>query len=133
MTDLYPQDAAARIKQLERDVAELKALLQARPPLTQASQGWRMSNMAVPSVASGTCHIGCNGGEFFSVNSSGVVKRMFAQAAKIDNQDSFTSGDIAGTPTASQYNALRADAVATRQYGFDLTTRLRTAGFISLT
>lgn len=132
MPDVYPADAAARIRQLERDVADLKALLQARPALTQASQGWRMSDMSVPSVSSGTCHVGCNGGEFFSVNSAGTVKRMFSQAAAITNQVDFLSGQIGGAPTQTQYNNLQTDAVRTRAYAFDLTTILRNAGIIAV-
>jgi hypothetical protein len=128
--DVYPSDATARIRQLEKDVAELKALLQARPGQTQASKGWLLTDMSIPTVSAGTVHIGSNGGDFFAATTSGT-KRMFLQAATITNQVPFTSGDIGGAPTAAQYNALRADAVATRAYGFDLTTRLRNAGIIA--
>ncbi|MFG1963076.1 hypothetical protein [Nonomuraea sp. NPDC049028] len=131
MPDVYPADLGTRIRTLEREVAELKALLQARQPMTAASKGWLLTDMSIPSVESGTCHLGCNDGDVFSVNASGQVKRMFLQAAVIANQADFTSGDIAGTPTPAQYNALRADAVATRQYAFDLTTILRSAGHIA--
>ncbi|MFC4006655.1 hypothetical protein ACFOY2_05445 [Nonomuraea purpurea] len=131
MPDLYPNDLTVRIRQLERDVEELKALLRARQPTTAASQGWLLSNMSIPSVSAGTCHIGCTGGDVFSVNAAGKIKRMFEQAPAIDNQANFISGDIGGTPNATQYNNLRADAVATRAYVFSVVTLLRGAGFIN--
>ncbi|MEU7861211.1 hypothetical protein [Nonomuraea sp. NPDC049141] len=130
MPDVYQGSLVSELRDLRRRVEELEALLKARPALTAASQGWLLTNMSIPSVAAGTVHIGANGGDFFAQTTSGT-KRMFLQAAAIANQANFISGDIAGTPTATQYNNLRADAVATRQYGFDLTTRLRTAGVIA--
>lgn len=132
MPDLYTANLVTKVDELLRRVEQLEALLRVRPPLTAASQGWLLSNMSIPSVDSGTCHLGCNGGDVFSVNASGQVKRMYLQAAVIANQGNFTSSDIGGTPTAAQYNALRADAVATRAYGFSLTTILRNAGYIAV-
>lgn len=130
MPDVYPGDLLAEIRDLRKRVEDLEALLKARTPITSASKGWLLTDMSIPTVSAGTVHIGSNGGDFFAATTSGT-KRMFLQAATIANQANFISGDIAGTPTATQYNNLRADAVATRAYGFDLTTRLRTAGVIA--
>ena len=129
--DVYPGDAAARIRQLEKDVAELKALLQARPGQTQASKGWLLSDMSIPTVSAGTVHIGSNGGDFFAATTAGT-KRMFLQAAAIANQANMLAGASApGSYSASYFTDLREDVRATRQYAFDLTSNLRTAGHIA--
>jgi hypothetical protein len=129
--DVYPSDAAARIRQLEKDVAELKALLQARPGQTQASKGWLLTDMSIPTVSAGTVHIGSNGGDFFAVTTAGT-KRMFLQAATIANQANMLAGVSApGTYSPSYLTDLREDVRATRQYAFDLTSRFRTAGTIA--
>ena len=131
MPDVYPSDAAARIRQLEKDVAELKALLQARPGQTQASKGWLLTDMSIPTVSSGTCHIGCNNSDFFAQTTAGT-KRMFLQAATIANQANMLAGASApGSYSPSYFTDLREDVRATRQYAFDLTTILRTAGHIA--
>jgi hypothetical protein len=127
--DKFPGDLTDEVARLRAEINELKALLKSRPALTQASQGWRMANMTIPAVGAGEIHVGANGDDFYAATSSGV-KRILSPAAPIANQANFTSSDISSTPTAAQYNALRADAVATRQYAFDLTTRLRNAGHI---
>lgn len=129
--DVYPSDATARIRQLEKDVAELKALLQARPGQTQASKGWLLADMSIPTVSAGTVHIGSNGGDFFAATTSGT-KRMFLQAATIANQANMLAGASApGTYSASYLTDLREDVRATRQFAFDLTSRFRTAGTIA--
>jgi hypothetical protein len=125
--DVYPSDAAARIRQLEKDVAELKALLQARPGQTQASKGWLLTDMSIPTVSAGTCHIGCNNSDFFAQTAAGT-KRMFLQAAAVANQANFLSGQIAGAPTMTQYNNLQTDAVLTRAKIFEMQTSLRNSG-----
>jgi len=126
--NVFPDNLPDRIRQLERDVDELKALLRQRQPLTTASQGWVLSEMSIPSVESDTVRIGCNNADFFARTSSGVTKRMFAQAAAIANQDNFISDNVGGTPNATQYNNLRADAVATRAYVFEVVSRFRASG-----
>lgn len=133
MPDLYPGDLMTRLDQLERTVAELQALLGARQPLTAASQGWLMSNMSVPSVSAGTCHIGCNSGDVFSVNASGQVKRMFLQAAATATQDPLQTDVTApGSYSAAWGQRVRDDLVATRATGFAIQSVLRTAGIMAV-
>lgn len=72
MPDVYPGDPWARIRQLEKDVEELRAMLQNRQPLTTASRGWRMANMAVPSVSAGEIHVGSNNDDLFVQTASGT-------------------------------------------------------------
>lgn len=131
MPDVYPADLSTRIRTLEREVAELKALLQARQPMTAASKGWLLTDMSIPSVEAGTCHIGCNNNDFFAQTTAGT-KRMFLQAASIANQANMLAGASApGSYSPSYFTDLREDVRATRQYAFDLTSILRTAGHIA--
>lgn len=109
--DKFSGDITDEVARLRAEVNELKAIIRARPALTAASQGWLMTNMSIPSVSSGTCHIGCNAGEAFSVNSAGVVKRMHAQGSAATYPTSFTSpATVVTGPTPQNYNDLRADA-----------------------
>ncbi|MER7361953.1 hypothetical protein [Nonomuraea wenchangensis] len=110
---MYPGDPWERIRQLERDVEELKALLSARQPLTAASQGWRMADMGIPSVSAGQVQIGSNGGDFYVATASGVkrIPDLSLPGVTPDYPTSFTSpATIGSAPTAANYNALRADA-----------------------
>jgi hypothetical protein len=110
--DVYPGDAAARIRQLERDVEELKALIRARPATTAASLGWRMANMSIPTVGPGEIQIGSSGGEFFVATENGVRTLPASNVAPAPTwPGSFTSDNIGANPNAAQYNALRADCV----------------------
>ncbi|MEV6036047.1 hypothetical protein AB0L65_33170 [Nonomuraea sp. NPDC052116] len=79
MPDVYPNDLTARLRQMEKDIEELKALLGSREPLTAASKGWRLSNMTIPTVSSGQAHIGANNNEIFGSTINGT-KYMLAKA-----------------------------------------------------
>ncbi|MCK2214301.1 hypothetical protein MF672_010930 [Actinomadura sp. ATCC 31491] len=92
MPDVYASNLASRVEQLEREVDQLKALLGTRPALTAASQGWLLTNQAVPDVDVGQVHIGANSGEFFAVGSSGVVRRLYPQAATVAAFTTLPSG-----------------------------------------
>ena len=72
MPDVYPNDLMDRFRAMEKRLEEVEALLRQRSPLTVASQGWRMTSMAVPSVSVGECHIGCTGSEFFAQTPAGT-------------------------------------------------------------
>ncbi|MFI7691799.1 hypothetical protein ACIBQ6_22210 [Nonomuraea sp. NPDC049655] len=51
MSDLYPGNLLQDIRQLQRDVEEIKALLRAQPGKTTASQGWIMHSMSAPDTS----------------------------------------------------------------------------------
>lgn len=116
MPDVYPGDLTARIRQLEKDVEELKALQGSREPLTAASQGWRLSDMAIPTVSAGQVHIGSNSGDLFAQTTSGT-KRMFYKASTV----AAVSGSVGDTYTTftrdiindliSKFNSLRANLI----------------------
>ncbi|MEU4224267.1 hypothetical protein AB0F17_08240 [Nonomuraea sp. NPDC026600] len=128
MPDVYPSDAAARIRQLEKDVAELKALLQARPGQTQASKGWLLTDMSIPIVEAGTVHIGSNGGNFFAATTAGT-KRMFLQATYVAHTANMTAGASApGTYSPSYCQAVREDVRAVRQTLADQMDAERASG-----
>jgi hypothetical protein len=75
--NVYPGDPWERIRQLERDVEELKALLKARDPLTSASQGWLLNSMASPVVpASGDVHIYAQTGRLWARSTLGDVSLL---------------------------------------------------------
>ena len=129
--DKFSGDLADEVAILRAEVAELKAIIRTRPALTTASQGWRLTDMTIPSVTSGEVRIGSSSSDFFVATTAGV-KRAFLQAAAITNQANM----LAGTPAPTDYDPswatnLRADVAATRQYAFDLTSRLRTAGMVA--
>lgn len=111
--DKFPGDLTDEVARLRAEVNELKALLKSRPALTGASQGWRMANMTIPSVSAGEIHIGANDDDFY-VSTSDGTKRISTIAAPGTRPDYPTSFDspatIGGTPTAQNYNDLRADA-----------------------
>jgi hypothetical protein len=111
---------AARIRQLERDVEELKSLLRGREPLTAASKGWLLSNMTIPSPAFGTVHIGANGGQFYSVESGGVVKRMYPQVAAA----SVTSFTLGNAPASYSQVYAQQQSVGIQNLWDGLTTAL---------
>lgn len=76
MPDVYPGDLTTRIRQLEKDVEELKALLGSREPLTVASQGWMLANMTIPAVGAGQVHIGANNNDFYARSINGIKRLM---------------------------------------------------------
>jgi hypothetical protein len=96
--DIYPDSLIAEIKDRRKRVEDLEALQAARAPLTEASKGWLLSDMTIPSVPSGKVHIGCNGGQFFVVDSEGT-RRLAAGVAVGDpsyNLTNATPGYIQG-------------------------------------
>ena len=115
MPDVFPSDPMQRIRQLERDVEELKALLKQRQPLTTASQGWKMTDMSIPTVGPGEIQIGSNAGELFVATENGTQRlpTLNVPGAAPDYPGSFTSpATVSGTVLDVHYNALRADVVA---------------------
>jgi hypothetical protein len=109
----YADDLFEQIRQLTARVALLEAQLKQRPALTQASQGWRMTEMSIPSVGDGEIHIGANDGELFVTTPSGTkrLNQVNVPVARPQYPSSFDSpATIGGTPTAENYNDLRADA-----------------------
>jgi hypothetical protein len=110
--DLFPGNFVETVEDLRRRVEELEALLNARKPLTSASQGWRMANMSIPTVGPGEIQIGSSGGEFFVATENGVRTLPASNVAAAPTwPGSFTSENVGSAPNAAQYNALRADAV----------------------
>lgn len=79
MPDVYPNDLVQRIRDLEKRVEELQALLGSREPLTAASKGWLLSNMTIPTVSSGQAHIGANNNDVFASTINGT-KYMLPRA-----------------------------------------------------
>jgi hypothetical protein len=100
--NVYATDLPTRIRNLEREVADLRA--QARPALTQASQGWRMTPMTVPAVPTGSVHIGADTSGFFAVDDNGV-KRMMYRAPNVD-PIAAAAGDTYTTGTRDLINLL---------------------------
>jgi hypothetical protein len=89
--DIYPDSLIADLKDLRKRVEELEALQSARAPLTEASKGWLMSDMAIPSVPSGKVHVGCNDGQFFVRDSDGTTRRLAAGVAVGDPSYNLTN------------------------------------------
>lgn len=74
MPDVYPGDLATRIKDLEKAIEELKAQVQGRDPLTEASQGWILRSMTTPSLPpDGDIHIYAQGGQLWARSSFGTI------------------------------------------------------------
>lgn len=110
--DKFSGDLADEVARLRAEVKELRELVRARPATTQASQGWRMNDMSIPTVGPGEIQIGSNNGELFVATESGVRTLPASNVAPAPTwPGSFTSDNIGGTPNAAQYNALRADCV----------------------
>ena len=110
--DKFSGDLADEVARLRAEVKELRELVRARPATTQASQGWRMNDMTIPTVGPGEIQIGSNNGELFVATESGVRTLPASNVAPAPTwPGSFTSDNIGGTPNAAQYNALRADCV----------------------
>ncbi|MFB4280861.1 hypothetical protein ACBJ59_36615 [Nonomuraea sp. MTCD27] len=73
MPDVFPNDLATRIRDLEKAVEELRAGA-SREALTEASQGWVLRQMATPSVPpTGDIHIYAQGGQLFARSSFGTI------------------------------------------------------------
>lgn len=102
MPDVYPGDLANRIRQLEKDIEDLKA--QGRPAATEASQGWRLKSMSVPAVPSGEAHIGADASGFFAADVNGV-KRMMYKASHV-TPIAAAAGDTYTTGTRDLINLL---------------------------
>lgn len=110
--DKFSGDLADEVARLRAEVKELRELVRARPATTSASLGWRMSDMAIPSVGPGEIQIGANNGELFVATENGVRTLPASNVAPAPTwPGSFTSENIGANPNAAQYNALRADAV----------------------
>lgn len=129
MPDVYPSDPIARIRQLEKDVEELKAMLRARQPLTAASQGWLMSNRAVPSVSSGQIHIGSNAGDFYVSTTSGT-KRIPNVAATVTAPNP-TLSNAPGSYSAAHSQQLTVACDDYRIFCAALISSLQTAGLMA--
>lgn len=133
MPNVYPGDPWERIRQLERDVEELKALFRQRPGLTSASAGWVIGNMSTPPTPSGGGHLFASGGEPLWKDSSGVTHELitpsFPLAAAVSDPPDFTSAASAPpTYTSAAQNMLtdlRADAAGTKIALDNLLTSLR--------
>jgi hypothetical protein len=82
MPDVYPGNLVSDIRDLRERVESLEALLSARQPITAASKGWLMSEMAIPSVSAGQVQIGCNDGRFFARDADGI-RRIPAQGGEV--------------------------------------------------
>ena len=110
--DKFSGDLADEVARLRAEVKELRELVRARPATTQASQGWRMADMSIPTVGPGEIQIGSNNGELFVATESGVRTLPASNVAPAPTwPGSFTSDNIGANPNAAQYNALRADCV----------------------
>ena len=113
--DKFSGNLADEVAALRAEVAELKAIIRARPALTTASQGWRMTDMDIPSVAAGEIQIGSNDGDLFVATADGTkrIPTLNIPGAAPDYPGSFTSpATVSGTVLDVHYNALRADVVA---------------------
>lgn len=100
MADKFPGDLTGEIAALRAEVDELKALIKNRPALTHASTGWRMTDMAIPSVPDGEIHIGSNAGELYVATASEVRRITITPAADVGGMSGLS------TPNAwpSTYN-----------------------------
>jgi hypothetical protein len=130
--DKFPGDLTDEVARLRAEVAELKALLKTRPALTTASQGWRMTDMTIPSVGAGEIHIGSNDGEFY-VRTADETKRLNQLNVPVTTPTypaSFSSpATVSGTVLPEHYNLLRADVVAqTFNILREVINRLATVG-----
>ncbi|MGI5274902.1 hypothetical protein ACQEUU_37615 [Nonomuraea sp. CA-218870] len=112
--DKFSGNIADDVAKLRAEVNELRALVRQRQPLTTASQGWKMTDMAIPSVGPGEIQIGSNGGELFVATESGTqrLNQLNVPVATPPYPASFNSpATIGSNPTAQNYNDLRADVV----------------------
>src|SRR5687768_9214871 len=72
--DVYPGDLLSTVRQLQADVAELQALMGARPAATEASQGWILRAMGTPAAPpAGDVHIYASGGQLWARSTFGTV------------------------------------------------------------
>jgi hypothetical protein len=125
--DSFPLDGTNRIiQQLARRVAALEAQagVQAAVEVGRASGPFFLPN-STPTGQTGGLVIGASSGQFKVADQFGNTIDL--PASHVANQDSFVSSTIAGSPTASDYNLLRTDAVATRAKLFEVQTSLRAA------
>lgn len=112
--DKFSGNLADEVAKLRAEVNELRALLRQRQPLTTASQGWRMTDMSIPSVGPGEVQIGSSGGDLFVATSSGVkrIPDLDVPGAAPTFPASFSSpATVSGTVQDTHYNLLRADIV----------------------
>ncbi|MEU6725456.1 hypothetical protein ABZ917_17250 [Nonomuraea wenchangensis] len=130
--DKFPGDLADEVARLRAEVNELRALVRQRAPLTTASQGWRMTDMAIPSVGPGEVRIGSNNGEFFVQTESGTqrLNQLNVPVTTPTYPASFSSpATVSGTVQDTHYNLLRADVVnQTFTPLREVINRLATAG-----
>lgn len=128
-----PEDLADRIRALEQGLRDVRSSLTNQGGVTIASQGWLLRSMAFPTTPpAGDVYILANAGRLWARSTLGDVPlEPIPQAAPIINQASMLAGASAPASYSDTYvSNLREDVRATRQYGFDLTTILRNAGFI---
>lgn len=112
--DKFSGNLADEVAQLRAELNELKALVRQRPALTSASQGWRMSDMSIPSVGPGEIQIGSNAGELFVQTENGTQRlpTLNVPGAAPTYPSSFSSpATVSGTVQDTHYNLLRADVV----------------------
>ncbi|WP_157253223.1 hypothetical protein [Nonomuraea typhae] len=138
MPNVYPGDPWERIRQLERDVEELKALLGVRQPLTKASAGWEIPSQSTPAVPDTGGHLYASGADPYWRDSSGLsytLKPQVVPGVSVADPPDFTSSSSAGpTYDSSVQNMLtnlRADAAGTKIALDNLLSSLRGGGAIA--
>ncbi|MFI7113944.1 hypothetical protein ACIBK9_47040 [Nonomuraea sp. NPDC050227] len=103
MPDVFPNDLMGEIRQLQRDVEELKALMRSQPGKTVASQGWAMHSMTAPDTSglpSGAGHVYFRGG-LLRYRAAGNVGEVTLPAPVVLAD----MGDIATADAGSTYTA----------------------------
>ncbi|WP_113699194.1 hypothetical protein [Nonomuraea lactucae] len=134
--DPFPTDPNRILQELSRRVAALEAQAGQAQGLTvtKASDAFLVPSSGTPATPSDGAYLYVTvGGEMRWRSTMGDRSMIHPQAAAIDNQANMLAGASApGSYSASYVTDLREDVRATRQYGFDLTTRLRDAGIVDV-
>lgn len=132
MPDVYPGDFVTEFTAMKKRIEELEAIVRSRPALTHASTGWRMTDMAIPSVPDGEIHIGSNAGELYVATASEVRRITITPAADVGGMSGLsTPNSWPSTYTPATGGLVQDDLDMIRTWVLQMRTNLRAANLMA--
>ncbi|WP_326637256.1 hypothetical protein OG884_26455 [Streptosporangium sp. NBC_01755] len=129
--DSRPANALQDIRDLQRDVVQAQGSTSRRQPVTKASRGWELPNMAAPATPVSGGHLFASSGQPFWKDSGGATYSLKNPQGGAVAYTTVAIFNAPGTYTQGQVQAL-VDAVDALQTSYQaLLTSLRTAEHIA--
>lgn len=112
-----PEDFSDRIRALEQAVRDLRSSITNQSAVTEASQGWLLTDMSTPSTpSSGKTYLYSQSGRLWARSTTETVELVpqdpFPQAGSVSAPDSVQAPVMLGSVVSvAGYNTLRDDVI----------------------